>query len=231
MQGEHGLADLILALDHAPNQGVAVDSASAVDRTPHQDSAQQNPGNVSSREEPPSAPRHGSASAPGSNRTGVASREGGSTGGVGSSVNTDSIATPQRRITRSQHGIVKPKVYIDCTIRYSLLSSIGEPTSVQEAMGDLNWKKAMDSEFKALQANNTWHLVPPRKGVNIIDCKWVYKIKKNSDGTIDRYKARLVVKGFKQRYGVDYKDTFRPVVKAATIRLVLSLAVSQGWSL
>lgn len=89
----------------------------------------------------------------------------------------------------------------------------------------------MDKEFAALVHNKTWHLVPPQKGTNVIDCKWVYKIKRKADGIIDRYKARLVAKGFKQRYGIDYEDTFNPVVKAATIRLVLSLAVSQGWSL
>jgi hypothetical protein len=74
-------------------------------------------------------------------------------------------------------------------------------------------------------------LVPPRVGTNIIDCKWVYKIKRKSDGSIDRYKARLVAKGFKQRYGIDYEDMFSPVVKATTIRIVLSIAVSRGWSL
>ena len=59
----------------------------------------------------------------------------------------------------------------------------------------------------------------------------MYKIKRHSDGTLDRYKARLVAKGFKQRYGIDYEDMFSPVVKAATIRLVLSIAVTRGWSL
>jgi hypothetical protein len=59
--------------------------------------------------------------------------------------------------------------------------------------------------------------VPPRKGINIIDCKWVYKIKRKSDGTVDRHKAWLVANGFKQRYGVDYEDIFSPVVKLATI--------------
>jgi hypothetical protein len=89
----------------------------------------------------------------------------------------------------------------------------------------------MDSEFGALLKNQTWHLVPPKLGVNVIDCKWVYKIKKKSDGSIDRYKARLVAKGFKQHYGIDYEDTYSPVVKATTIQIVLSIAVSKGWSL
>jgi histone deacetylase 1/2 len=72
--------------------------------------------------------------------------------------------------------------------------------------------------------------VPSREGKNIIDCKWVYKVKRKSDGTIDRYKARLVAKGFKQRYGIDYEDTFSPVVRIETVRLVLSIAVSRGWT-
>jgi hypothetical protein len=59
----------------------------------------------------------------------------------------------------------------------------------------------------------------------------VYKIKRKSDGSIDRYKVRLVVKGFKQRYVIDYEDTFSPVLKAVIIRIVLSIAVSRGWSL
>ena len=89
----------------------------------------------------------------------------------------------------------------------------------------------MDEEYMALMRNKTWHLVPEPRGKNIIDYKWVYRIKKKSDGSIDRYKAWLVAKGFKQRYGLDYEDTFSPVVKAATIRLVLAIAVSRGWSL
>lgn len=89
----------------------------------------------------------------------------------------------------------------------------------------------MDAEYMALMKNKTWRLVPPQKGRNIIDCKWVYKIKRKANGTLDMYKAHLVAKGFKQRYGIDYEDRFSPVVKAVTIRMVLSIAVSRGWSL
>ncbi|WVZ68985.1 hypothetical protein U9M48_017854 [Paspalum notatum var. saurae] len=106
-----------------------------------------------------------------------------------------------------------------------------EPTTISEALNSKAWKEAMDVEYTALMKNKTWHLVPPRKGSNIIDCKWVYKVKRKADGSIDRYKARLVAKGFKQRYGIDYEDTFSPIVKAATIRLVLSVAVTNGWHL
>jgi histone deacetylase 1/2 len=82
----------------------------------------------------------------------------------------------------------------------------------------------MQDEYDALIRNHTWRLVPYKKGSNLIDCKWVFKIKRRSDG-----KGRLVAKGYKQRYGLDYEDTFCPVVKIATIRLVLSIAVSRGW--
>jgi histone deacetylase 1/2 len=89
----------------------------------------------------------------------------------------------------------------------------------------------MNSEHQALLQNRTWHLVPRPKSKNIIGCKWVYKIKRKADGTIDSYKAHLVAKGYNQQYGIDYEDTFGPVVKAATIRLILSIVVSRGWTL
>ncbi|KAK1605844.1 hypothetical protein QYE76_029517 [Lolium multiflorum] len=114
---------------------------------------------------------------------------------------------------------------------YDHRGGTGESSSTTEALADTRWKEAMDEEYSALMQNRTWHLVPSAPGQNVIDCKWVYKVKRKADGAVDRYKARLVAKGFKQRYGVDYEDTFSPVVKAATIRLVLALAVSRGWKL
>lgn len=142
-------------------------------------------------------------------------------------------ATPQPTRTRLQQGVIQPINYKHI-MKYGMVCSTGEPGepyTLDEALADENWKKAMNEEYMALKRNKTWHLVPPQQGKNLIDCKWVFRIKRKSDGTIDRYKARLVAKGFKQRYGIDYEDTFSPVVKAATFRLVLSIGVSRGWSL
>jgi hypothetical protein len=89
----------------------------------------------------------------------------------------------------------------------------------------------MDDEFTTLMINKTWHLLPAHQARNVIDCKWVYKVKEKADVTIDRYKAKLVAKGFKQQYEIDYEDTFSPVVKMATIRIILCVAISRGWCL
>jgi hypothetical protein len=71
---------------------------------------------------------------------------------------------------------------------YGCFTSCGEPQNLGEAVGDKNWKDAMDSEYTTLIKNKTWHLVPPKKGINVIDYKWVYKIKRKSDGSLNRYK-------------------------------------------
>jgi hypothetical protein len=89
----------------------------------------------------------------------------------------------------------------------------------------------MTDEFMALMRNGTWTLVPPEPHYNVIGNKWVFRLKRNPDGSISRYKARLVAKGFHQRPGLDYKDTFSPVIKPQTIKLVLCIALSNGWSL
>jgi uncharacterized protein (DUF2225 family) len=111
------------------------------------------------------------------------------------------------------------------------MTVIREPTTLREALDDENWQRAMDEEFLALMKNKTWHLVPAHQAKNVIDCKWVYKLKQKSDGSIDWYKARLVAKGFKQRYKIDYEDTFSLVVKMATIHIILSIDASRNWCL
>jgi hypothetical protein len=86
----------------------------------------------------------------------------------------------------------------------------------------------MQAEYDALLANDTWSLVarPPR--VNVVTGKWIFRHKLLTDGSLDRYKARWVLRGFTQRLGVDYDETFSPVVKPTTVRVVLSLALSQN---
>ena len=89
----------------------------------------------------------------------------------------------------------------------------------------------MDSKFHSLQKQHTWSLVPLPFGKNVVHYKWVYKIKRGSDGAVARYKAQLVAKGFLQQYGLDYGETFSPIVKLATVRIILALAVQNHWSL
>lgn len=100
-----------------------------------------------------------------------------------------------------------------------------EPTCFDEAVENVNWEKAMDEEMAALYGNETWDLVPLPEGKNAIGCKWVYKMKHNNDGSINKYKARLVAKGYGQTYGIDYEETFAPVAKMATVRVVIAVVV------
>ena len=87
----------------------------------------------------------------------------------------------------------------------------------------------MDEEFTALMKNGTWSLIPARPNMNIVGSRWIFKTKLKSDGSLERRKARLVAKGYHQQPGVDFDDTFSPVVKPTTIRLVLSCAISRHW--
>ena len=75
-----------------------------------------------------------------------------------------------------------------------------------------------------------WDLVPYSLSTNLVGCKWVFKIKRNSDGTVDCYKACLAVKGFHKRPCIDYNETSSPVIKPTTIQIILSLVVTNGWS-
>jgi hypothetical protein len=87
----------------------------------------------------------------------------------------------------------------------------------------------MEDEYRALLSNNTWDLVARPPGTNIVSGKWIFKHKLHTDGTLERYKARWVVRGFTQRPGIDFDETFSPVVKPATVRTVLSLALPRQW--
>jgi len=111
------------------------------------------------------------------------------------------------------------------------IDAIRFPTSVQEALKDENWIQAMNEEMSALEKNQTWEIVDRPLDKKSVGCKWVFSLKYKSDGTLDCYKARLVAKGYTQTYGVDYEETFAPVAKMNTVRIILSLATYFGWEL
>jgi hypothetical protein len=124
--------------------------------------------------------------------------------------------------TRAKLGHRMPALY-----HTAPLSPI--PKSYRAALADPNWRAAMEEEVAALSQNKTWDLVPRPPGTNVVSGKWVFKIKYNPDGSFQRYKARWVVRSYSQRPGVDFGETFSPVVKPATVLTVLSLAVSRRW--
>ena len=114
---------------------------------------------------------------------------------------------------------------------YTALTTLHKPHTYREAFTDLLWQIAMKKELDALSKNHTWDLVtlPPEKSV--VGCKWIYKIKTCSNGSIKRYKTRLVAKGFTQEYGIDYEETFAPVARISSVRALLAVAAVSKWDL
>nr|KAJ0227604.1 hypothetical protein LSAT_V11C100029500 [Lactuca sativa] len=132
-------------------------------------------------------------------------------------------------VTRSYEGIFKTKPFVNLAYLqqlplHQLLFVAKEPHGFKSASKNPCWLSAMEDEMHALLSNNTWSLVP-------LGSKWVYHIKYNCDGTVQHYKARFDAQGFSQISGLEYTYTLSPVVKAATVRIVLSLAVMLRWSL
>ena len=135
--------------------------------------------------------------------------------------------------TRSKTGTIKPRA---CLTTISSSSSVAapefsEPVSYKSALKIPVWYAAMKEEIDALHNQQTWSLVSLPLQKNLVGCKWIFRIKKNADGSIARHKARLVAQGFSQEPGQDYGETFSPVVKPTTVRLVLALAAQYGWDL
>jgi len=111
------------------------------------------------------------------------------------------------------------------------VSTLVEPTSYTQAVKHEEWREAMNTEIKALELNKTWTVVDLPASKHVIGCKWVYKVKLQSDGTLERYKARLVAKGYNQCEGLDYYETFSPVAKLTTVRTLLVVAAVKQWHL
>ena len=128
--------------------------------------------------------------------------------------------------TRSKTGSFKPRQIFNLSV---MTGPSPIPKFYSQALRDPHWKAAMDLEMHAILGNNTWTLVPCPSRVNTIGCRWIFRHKLDSAGKLERYKARLVAQGFSQLPGLDYDETFSPVVKPATIRTVLSIAISPSW--
>ncbi len=110
-------------------------------------------------------------------------------------------------------------------------AAIVEPTTYREAIAHQEWQQAMAEEIAALERTKTWDVVPAPTHVTPITCKWVYKIKTRSDGSLERYKARLVARGFQQEHSRDYGETFAPVAHMTTIWALLAVASIRQWSI
>lgn len=147
-------------------------------------------------------------------------------------------ADQSRRSNRTNRGIPAPR-YGDwrqhsAAAAHDSSVTIQEPVTLQEALQSEyapQWKEAADDEYKSLLENNTWTLETPPPGVHPIPVKWVFKVKKDAAGMFERFKARLVVKGFKQKEGIDYNEVFAPVSKYSTLRALLAKAAAEDLEL
>lgn len=106
-----------------------------------------------------------------------------------------------------------------------------EPWDYTEAKDQKVWVDACGEKLKSIEKNNTWILVDLPKGFKPTRLKWVFKIKRNADRSISKYKAWLVAKGYVQRHGIDYDEIFAPVARVETIRMVIVLAASRSWEI
>lgn len=131
-------------------------------------------------------------------------------------------------VTRRKNHISKPNPKYNYSARLSQ-SIPAEPNMVNQALKDEKWRGAMSEEIDAFAINQTFYLVPRQPHYNVVGCKWLFKNKFLPNGSHRRCKARLVAKGYNQQFGRDYTDTYSPVIKATTIRLVLDIAVTNSW--
>ena len=129
-------------------------------------------------------------------------------------------------VTRLATGVLRPMT-LSAPTEEPWISPI--PSFVCDALSDPRWHRVMEEEYTALLPNQTWDLVPRPPGCNVVTGKWIWTHKRRDDGTLDRYKARWVLRGFTQRPNVDYDETYSLVVKPTTMCTVLSLALPRSW--
>lgn len=135
---------------------------------------------------------------------------------------------------RGKHANTTVQLSIQKAESVAMLTIQEEPRDYREAMASddrEHWMEAMNDEYGSLIQNGTWRLVEAPDCQKIIDNKWAFKIKYLTDGSVDRFKARLVVRGFTQEYGIDHEETFSPVVRFTSIRAILAIAAAEGMTL
>lgn len=147
------------------------------------------------------------------------------------SATTLSVPNTHHMATRSKTGSLPPKALVVTSFPTVTSALPVVPKSDTIALADPSWYKTMELENDALKQKKTWHLIPSSPDQKLITCKWVYRVKTKADGTLDKLKAWLVARGFEQQAGVDYMETFSPVVKFSTIRLVFALAATRKWKI
>jgi hypothetical protein len=115
----------------------------------------------------------------------------------------------------------------------ALMNSISdtETSSFEEANKLQVWKNSMLEEYRSILKNNVWDIMLRQKDKSVISSKWIYKIKHAADGSVENFKASFVARGFTQKEGIDYEETFSPVVKYTSIRTIIALASVLGWKL
>lgn len=135
------------------------------------------------------------------------------------------------RMLRDRRTLRVPKRYADfIDVKEVLLAEGQEPISYKEAIQSSEaskWKEAMNDEIESLQQNNVWELILPPKGQEIVDNRWTYKAKRDANGIVQRCRARLVARGFTQKHGIDYQETFSPVVRFDSLRAILAIAAQR----
>ncbi|KAH9663295.1 hypothetical protein KPL70_019630 [Citrus sinensis] len=142
----------------------------------------------------------------------------------------ESEAPEVRRSTRERRPPTWHSEYVtEINVAYCLLTEDGEPSTFHEALNSSDvalWMTAMQEEIEALHKNKTWEFVPLPRGRKAIGNKWVYKIKRDGNDQVERYRARLVVKGYAQKEGIDFNEIFSPVVRLTTVRIVLAMCAT-----
>ena len=145
-----------------------------------------------------------------------------------SSQETEQAPIRHNMVTRSKSRIIKPNP------KYALLTehaTLKEPNSVEEVLQHPGWTASMNEEYDNCIETNTWSLVPKTPDMNVLGNKWLYRIKLGSDGTVKKLRSRLVAQGCGQEEGIDYWETYNPVVRTATVRMILHTATVMKWSI